>query len=78
MVLSAASRLLHETRDLVRRPGTMCEISRRVVVTEPLGTDVIAVHDRLPSGVSPGDNEVGWRSSLDRLAALVEPQASEA
>jgi uncharacterized protein YndB with AHSA1/START domain len=36
------------------------------------GTDLIAVHDRLPPGLSPADNEVGWRSSLAKLAALVE------
>ena len=36
------------------------------------GTDVQAVHDRLPPGLSPADNEAGWRSSLARLAALVE------
>lgn len=36
------------------------------------GTDVIAVHDNLPSGLSPADNETGWRMALDKLAALVE------
>jgi uncharacterized protein YndB with AHSA1/START domain len=36
------------------------------------GTDINAVHDRLPPGLSPTDNEVGWRMSLDKLAALVE------
>ncbi|HEU4734563.1 MAG TPA: SRPBCC family protein [Kofleriaceae bacterium] len=36
------------------------------------GTDVIAVHDQLPPGVSPDDNELGWRLSLAKLAALVE------
>src|ERR671931_1254441 len=36
------------------------------------GTEVLAVHDRLPPGLSPADNEAGWRSSLARLAALVE------
>jgi len=36
------------------------------------GTDVIAVHDNLPPGLSPEDNETGWRMSLDKLAALVE------
>jgi uncharacterized protein YndB with AHSA1/START domain len=36
------------------------------------GTDVHAVHDRLPPGVSAADNETGWRMSLDKLAALVE------
>ena len=36
------------------------------------GTDVVAIHDGLPTGVSTEDNETGWRESLDRLAALVE------
>ena len=36
------------------------------------GTQLTAVHEGLPSGVSPSDNELGWQSSLDKLAALVE------
>jgi uncharacterized protein YndB with AHSA1/START domain len=36
------------------------------------GTEISAVHDRLPPGLSPADNEVGWQSSLAKLAALVE------
>jgi uncharacterized protein YndB with AHSA1/START domain len=36
------------------------------------GTDLAAVHDGLPSGVSAADNETGWRESLTKLAALVE------
>ncbi len=36
------------------------------------GTDVLAVHDGLPRGLLITDNEVGWRSSLAKLAALVE------
>ncbi len=36
------------------------------------GTDLVAVHDRLPPGLSIADNEFGWRSSLAKLAALVE------
>ena len=36
------------------------------------GTDVLAVHDRLPPGLSTAENEAGWRSSLAKLAALVE------
>lgn len=35
------------------------------------GTQVIATHDGLPPGVPPADNEVGWRMTLDKLAALV-------
>jgi uncharacterized protein YndB with AHSA1/START domain len=36
------------------------------------GTDLLAVHDGLPPGLSPADNETGWRLSLANLAALVE------
>ena len=36
------------------------------------GTDIVAAHDGVPSGVSPADNELGWRISLGKLAALVE------
>ena len=36
------------------------------------GTDVIAVHEGLPRGVAPADNELGWRASLAKLAAFVE------
>ena len=36
------------------------------------GTEVLAVHDGLPRGLSTADNEAGWRSSLVKLAALVE------
>ena len=38
------------------------------------GTDLVAVHDGLPSGVRPEDNELGWQESLTRLAGLVERQ----
>jgi uncharacterized protein YndB with AHSA1/START domain len=36
------------------------------------GTEVVAVHDNLPRGLSATDNEQGWRLSLAKLAALVE------
>jgi uncharacterized protein YndB with AHSA1/START domain len=36
------------------------------------GTEVFAVHDNLPPGLSPTDNEIGWRMALDKLAAFVE------
>jgi len=36
------------------------------------GTNVLAVHDNLPSGLSPADNETGWQMALDKLAAFVE------
>ncbi|HEX2035198.1 MAG TPA: SRPBCC family protein [Chloroflexota bacterium] len=36
------------------------------------GTEVLAVHEGLPPGLSSADNETGWRLSLAKLAALVE------
>ena len=36
------------------------------------GTDVLGVHDNLPPGVAPADNETGWRMALEKLARLVE------
>jgi uncharacterized protein YndB with AHSA1/START domain len=36
------------------------------------GTHGLALHDGLPRGLSTADNEVGWRESLAKLAALVE------
>jgi uncharacterized protein YndB with AHSA1/START domain len=36
------------------------------------GTDLVAVHEGVPSGVSTADNEAGWREAFARLAALVE------
>lgn len=38
----------------------------------PGGTDLLAVHENLPPGLSPDDNELGWRMSLEKLARLVE------
>jgi uncharacterized protein YndB with AHSA1/START domain len=43
--------------------------------TDDGGTELVAVHDGLPEGVPPADNEAGWRESLDRLAELVEKDA---
>jgi uncharacterized protein YndB with AHSA1/START domain len=36
------------------------------------GTDLHAVHEGLPPGVSAKDNETGWRMALEKLADLVE------
>lgn len=40
------------------------------------GTEVRAVHEGLPPGLSPADNETGWRMSMAKLAALVERQVT--
>lgn len=36
------------------------------------GTNLTGVHENLPPGVSPADNELGWSMSIDKLARLVE------
>jgi uncharacterized protein YndB with AHSA1/START domain len=36
------------------------------------GTDLTGVHENLPPGVSPADNELGWSMSIGKLAKLVE------
>ena len=58
-----------ETADPALR-GEMTIIFALVDADE--GTDVRAVHEDLPPGVPPADNEAGWQSSLAKLAALVE------
>jgi uncharacterized protein YndB with AHSA1/START domain len=39
------------------------------------GTEVVGIHENLPPGVAPEDNEWGWRISLGKLALLVESQS---
>ena len=39
------------------------------------GTDVVGVHEHLPPGVNPADNETGWRMALAKLARLAEAAA---
>jgi uncharacterized protein YndB with AHSA1/START domain len=36
------------------------------------GTELVAVHEGVPPGVPPADNDTGWQMSLAKLAALVE------
>jgi uncharacterized protein YndB with AHSA1/START domain len=38
------------------------------------GTDLVGVHENLPPGVAPADNELGTRMSIAKLAKLVEHQ----
>ena len=54
-------------------PALQGEMAIAIVLTDAdSGTDVLAVHEGLPPGLSTDDNEAGWRSSLAKLAALVE------
>ena len=40
------------------------------------GTRIAALHDHLPKGLSPKDNELGWNEAFTKLAALVEGRLS--
>lgn len=42
------------------------------------GTDIVALHDNLPAGVSPADNATGWSMAFDKLAALLEGKSGAA
>jgi uncharacterized protein YndB with AHSA1/START domain len=54
-------------------PALRGEMTITIVLAEADGaTDVLAVHEGLPRGLPTADNEAGWRSSLAKLAALVE------
>ena len=39
---------------------------------EHAGTRLVALHEGVPRGVAPEDNEAGWRMSLGKLAKLVQ------
>ena len=54
-------------------PAMQGEMTMTVTLVDASGgTDLVAVHAGLPSGVSPQDNELGWRMSLGKLAAMLE------
>jgi uncharacterized protein YndB with AHSA1/START domain len=61
-----------ETED----PSLQGEMTITITLADADGqTELAAVHDRLPPGLSPADNEAGWRLSLGKLAALVEAES---
>lgn len=58
-----------ETED----PSMQGEMTVTFTLTEADGgTEVLAVHENVPPGVTPADNEMGWRMSLEKLAEYVE------
>jgi uncharacterized protein len=54
--------LVIDTRDLVRRPGTMQELTRRMRAPEAIGTDIIAI----PAG-APLDLEIRLESVVEGI-----------
>ncbi|MDD5335270.1 MAG: SRPBCC family protein [Rhodoferax sp.] len=58
-----------ETED----PALRGEMTITITLTDADGgTNLLAVHDGLPPGVSSTDNQTGWRMALAKLAAFVE------
>lgn len=55
--------------------GGEMTITYTLVETDDGGTDLHALHEGVPDGVSPADNELGWQMSLAKLADLVETRA---
>ena len=53
-------------------PALCGEMTITITLTDARGTDLLAVHEGLPRGLSPADNETGWRMALAKLATLVE------
>jgi uncharacterized protein YndB with AHSA1/START domain len=55
-------------------PGMQGEMTITYVLAEAAdgGTDLVGVHEDLPVGLRPEDNELGWSISIDKLARLVE------
>ena len=51
-------------------PALRGEMTITISLSDDEGaTEHVAVHDGLPSGIAPADNEVGWHEALARLAA---------
>lgn len=54
-------------------PALSAEMTSTITLADVDGcTELTAVHDGVPEGVRPEDNELGWRMALNRLAALLE------
>jgi uncharacterized protein YndB with AHSA1/START domain len=55
------------------RPDVRGEMTITTSLTDAAGgTDILVVHDSIPPGVDPADNELGTQMALEKLAALVE------
>jgi uncharacterized protein YndB with AHSA1/START domain len=54
-------------------PGFAGEMTMTVTLSDvPGGTELTLLYENVPSGIRPEDNEAGSRSSLQKLAALLE------
>ena len=56
-----------------QEPGFTGEMTMTVTLTDVAGgTEVTLLYENVPTGIRPEDNEAGSRSSLQKLANLVE------
>jgi uncharacterized protein YndB with AHSA1/START domain len=54
-------------------PGMQGEMTITYTLTPADGgTDLVGMHEDLPRGLSPAENELGWTISIGKLAGLVE------
>ena len=54
-------------------PALQGEMTITYLLADHAGhTDLVGLHENLPPGVSPADNELGWSMSIAKLAELVE------
>jgi uncharacterized protein YndB with AHSA1/START domain len=54
-------------------PSLQGEMTVRYLLADaPDGTVITGLHEDLPPGLSPEQNELGWRMSMDKLADLLE------
>ena len=54
-------------------PAMQGEMTITYTLTEAgAATDLVGLHEHLPPGVPPADNELGWNMSIEKLARLVE------
>jgi uncharacterized protein YndB with AHSA1/START domain len=66
-------RVVHSVEFETDDPGLQGEMTVAMSIADrDGGSELVAVHDGLPAGVSAADNELGWRLSLAKLARLVE------
>jgi uncharacterized protein YndB with AHSA1/START domain len=66
-------RVVHSVEFETDDPGLKGEMTVAMSIADrDGGSELVAVHDGLPAGVSAADNELGWKLSLAKLARLVE------
>ena len=66
-------RVVEETEFETTDPRLQGTMTMTTILTDaPGGTTVTVVHEGVPAGVSPADNETGTRMALENLARLLE------